>query len=191
MKKLLTALPGSRPSFRGWQTFWVCALLMGAIALTGCSKGESAPFSSETGQFTINAPETFQETQQSVETPIGTIDIHTFTAEKRKSAYVVAYSDYPPQVVTLSDPQLLLDSSRDGALRNLKGNLVKEEKIELNGNPGRSLIINATTETGEPATINARLYLVKNRLYQVLVVIPEKNADLSKTQAFLDSFTLQ
>ena len=167
-------------------------LLIGMLAIAGCnaSSVKLAPFASEAGKFSISAPTDLEESQQSVQTPVGPIDIHTFTAETKESAFVVAYSDYPAAIVTESDPQMLLDSSRDGAISNLRGTLVQEEKIELESHPGRSLLINATTETGEPAVIDARIYLVNNRLYQILVVTPEKDTDPIKAAEFLNSFTL-
>lgn len=169
-------------------------LLVGALMLTACnSDNPPAPetFASETGEFSIAAPAAFEETQQSVETPVGPVDIYTFTAETDDTAYVVAYSDYPTEIIEQTDPQVLLDSSRDGAVTNLGGTLVSEEVIDLEGNPGRSLVINATANEDQAATINSRIYLVDNRLYQVLVVAPEGESTPEASETFLDSFDLQ
>lgn len=169
-------------------------LLIGALMLTACNGGSQPTveaFASEAGQFSIAAPAPFEETQQSVETPVGPVEIHTFTAEAEDTAYVVAYSDYPPEIVDQTDPQVLLDSSRDGAVNNLGGTLVNEEVIDLEGNPGRSLEISATANQGQMATINSRIYLVDNRLYQVLVVAPEGQSTPEASETFLDSFDLE
>ncbi|MEO0987458.1 MAG: hypothetical protein AAFY20_18195 [Cyanobacteria bacterium J06639_14] len=172
----------------------ICRLLLiSTLLVTACSgsKVSLEDFSSEAGQFSISVPGAFQETQESVETPVGPINIHTFTAEAQNSAYVVAYSDYPTEIVEQSDPQMLLDSSRDGALGNLNGTIVSEEAIALDGNPGRSLVIDTVDPTGDEATIKSRIYLVNNRLYQILVVSPKDQAQEAKFDAFLESFTLQ
>jgi len=172
----------------------LCQLfLMGALMLTACESNQVATesFSSEMGQFSIETPAPFEETQQSVETPVGAVEIHTFTAETEDTAYVVAYSDYPPEIVNQTDPQVLLDSSRDGAVSNLGGTVVSEEVIDLEGNPGRSLVINTEANQDQAATINSRIYLVDNRLYQILVVAPDNSADAEVSQSFLDSFDLQ
>jgi hypothetical protein len=168
-------------------------LLMGTLLVSACNAKTVTleEFSSEAGNFSISTPKTMEETQQSVQTPVGPINIYTFTAESNDSAYVVAYSDYPPEIVAQSDPEMLLDSSRDGALNNLGGTLVSEEVIDLDGNPGRSLVIDTATETGDKATINSRIYLVNNRLYQILVVTPESKAEKVDSAAFLESFSLQ
>ncbi|MBE7385347.1 MAG: hypothetical protein F6J95_028600 [Leptolyngbya sp. SIO1E4] len=168
-------------------------LLMSTLLVSACNANTLTfeEFASEAGQFSIAAPSPMEETQQSVPTPVGPIDIYTFTAEEENSAYVVAYSDYPAEVVEQSDPESLLDSSRDGALGNLNGTLLSEDPIDIDGNPGRSLVIDAITETGEAATINSRIYLVNNRLYQILVVMPKGQEATADAATFLESFTLQ
>lgn len=159
---------------------------------TACNTAapEIQEFTSETGGFAISTPVTLSEASQSVETQVGNIDIYTFTAEEPEAAYVVAYSDYPSEIVAQSDPTAMLDGSRDGAVNNVGGTLISENPVELAGNPGRALVIDTQTETGAAATVNARLYLVDNRLYQVLVVVPKDQEGKVDVQGFLDSFTL-
>lgn len=147
-------------------------------------------FSSEAGQFSISTPAPLEETQQSVDTPVGPINIHTFTAEQDDAAYVVAYSDYPAAMVEQTNPDELLDSSRDGAIANLGGTLIDEETIDIEGNPGRSLIIGTDVNDNQAATINSRIYLVDNRLYQILVVSPDDNDIEETSETFLESFSL-
>ncbi|MDB9524500.1 hypothetical protein PN498_00745 [Oscillatoria sp. CS-180] len=165
---------------------------MTALLVTACNQDQAITedFSSEAGQFSISTPAPLEETQQSVDTPVGPIEIYTFTAEQDDAAYVVAYSDYPPEIVEQTDPDQLLDSSRDGAINNLGGTLVSEEAIDLEGNPGRSLVISTDVNAGEPAVIDSRIYLVENRLYQILVVMPEDDNDDAASTNFLESFSL-
>lgn len=159
------------------------------LAACGSAQVTTESFVSEAGQFTIETPAPFEETQQSVETPVGPVEIRTFTAETEETAYVVAYSDYPPEMVNQTAPEELLDSSRDGAVNNLGGTLVSEEVIDLQGNPGRSLVIN-TEGQNQAATINSRIYLVDNRLYQILVVTPQGGEAAAAADQFLNSFDL-
>lgn len=169
------------------------SLLVGVVLIsTACDRNQLSMevFSSEVGQFTIATPAPFEETQQSVETPVGPVEIYTYTAETEQSAYVVAFSDYPQPMVEQSEPEMLLNSSRDGAINNLGGTLVSEEAISIEGYPGRSLVISADTANNEATIINSRLYLVNNRLYQILVVSPENQEGKKVVQTFLESFEL-
>jgi len=168
-------------------------LLIGTLMLTACESAQVATesFASEAGQFTIETPAPFEETQQSVETPVGPIEIRTFSAETEETAYVVAYSDYPSEIVDQTPPEELLDSSRDGAISSLGGTLVSEEEIEIEGNPGRSLVISTDANQNQAATINSRIFLVDNRLYQVLVVAPDGVENTAVADQFLNSFDLQ
>lgn len=152
---------------------------------------ELEEFSPESGGFTVMAPTPMTENSQQVETAVGPIEVYTFAAQRQDAAYIVAYSDYPAEIVAQNDPATMLDGSRDGALRNVGGTLVSEESIELNGNPGRAVTISTTVgESQREAVVNARLFLVDNRLYQLLVVQPAA-ADPDSAQSFLESFSLQ
>jgi hypothetical protein len=174
-----------KPFFRPF----LLSLLLVAACNTAAPKIEE--FTSEAGDFTIQAPIALTENSQSVETAVGPVEIHTFTAEDRNAAYVVAYSDYPAEMVSQSDPDALLSGSRDGAVQNVGGTLISEDKIEMDGNPGLELVIDAQTETGEEATVNARLFLFENRLYQVLVVVPKGEAESVDVDGFFESFKVQ
>lgn len=167
--------------------------LLSLLLVAACNTAASEPeeFSSEGGNFTVQTPIELEESSQSVETAVGPIEIHTFTAEDRNAAYVVAYSDYPAEMVAQTEPEELLDGSRDGAVQNVGGTLISEDTIDLNGNPGRALVIDATTETGEEATVNANLYLFENRLYQVLVVVPKGEEGNVDVESFLSSFSVE
>ena len=79
-----------------------------------------------------------------------------------------------------------LDQARDGAIASVGGKKRSEEKIKLKGHPGREIVIEKDSEV----VVRMRIYLVKNRLYQVMVlgngpVFPAKDAGF-----FLDSFRL-
>lgn len=161
------------------------------VAACNTAAPELEEFASEGGNFTIQTPITLAEDSQSVDTAVGPIEIHTFTAEDRNAAYVVAYSDYPAEMVDQTDPDTLLNGSRDGAVENVGGTLISEDTIDLNGNPGRALVIDAETGDGEEATVNANLYLFENRLYQVLVVVPKGEEDKVDVEGFLSSFSVE
>jgi hypothetical protein len=166
----------------------LCTLLL--IAACNGSAPQLQEFSSESGGFVVSTPNALEENVESVDTAVGAIDIHTFTATHDRTVYVVAYSDYPAEIISQSDPQQVLNGSRDGAVQNVGGTLVSETAIDLEGNPGKALVINTTSDAGNMATVNAHLYLVENRLYQILVVVPQGAEKSAEVDTFLNSFSL-
>ena len=73
---------------------------------------------------------------------------------------------------------------------NAHGKLTSETNITLAGHPGREVVIEATGEDRPPVTIKDRLFMVKNRLYQVTVVAPRARAGDKAVDDFLQSFKL-
>lgn len=174
---------------------WLTALLVLALAISACDKKDDAPsndkgkdstsatkdggsssdasegkkLASEAGRFSVQFPGGFpdaKESSQNVSTKIGDLTMYTYLTEMDSAACMVAYSDYPDKAFEGADIDALLDSARNGALNNVKGTMESEEKIELNGHPGRSVIF---TGNSGGTTIHGRFdyYLIKPRLYQV------------------------
>jgi len=147
-------------------------------------------FVSEAGRFSVVTPLTLNETSQTVDTKAGKILLYLFGGEQGDIACFVAYADYPETYVQSNDPETLLDGGRDGAVRNVKGTLVKEIKIKLDGYPGRELLVNGTTADGKDFTVKQRMFLVKNRLYQVITVTPKGDTSRPELDEFLNSLKL-
>lgn len=173
---------------------WVSALciLVVACASTG-GTGKAAPpvFTSPAGRFTIAAPADFVETQQTLESPSGTILFYIYTAQQGDAAFMASYCDYPEEIVgAWPDPQKGLDAVRDGALANINGRLVLENVVSLAGHPGREIVADAVLEDGSSITVKARFFMVGNRLYQVMVLAPKGEVAGSVMDSYLQSLTL-
>ncbi len=160
-----------------------------AVWLAGCTAKPQA-FKSQAGRFAVMAPQPLQESTQAVTTQAGKIDLYLFSTQQDNIGYFVSYCDYPPDIMEKSDPERMLDGSRDGALSNAKGKLIDETKIALEGHPGRELAMETKDESGRRAVIKGRMFMVKNRLYQVMVVAPRSRADEKELDQFIQSFKL-
>jgi hypothetical protein len=149
---------------------------------------QSKEFTSQAGSFSVMAPAPLTEEVRSSDLPqVGKISIHIFTATKGNKAYVVSYVDFPEQLQV--DPEQRLDASSQGAAANLNGKLVVQSKISLGGNPGREIVVDAN-RNGRDATLKARIYVVHNRLYQVMVVAPKGEVSNDEIMKYLESFKL-
>lgn len=161
-----------------------------AFCLASCSGPALKEFKSEAGRFSVMTPVELQEEAKTLETEAGKIDLHLFAAQEDNIAYVIAYSDYPPENAPPDYAEKMLDGARNGAVGNTLGKLVSETKISLSGYPGRELLIETRGEDRPPSIIKGRLFMVKNRLYQVTVVAPWGKAGDKIIDDFLQSFKL-
>ncbi|MBN1431094.1 MAG: hypothetical protein JXB07_22180 [Anaerolineae bacterium] len=158
-------------------------LLAVAMTIFGCQLSATPPteFVSDEGKFSVLMPGT--PTEETQTTTDGT-DIHMFSVEDWGDAYLVGYSDFPQDIIEGTDAEMLLDFARDGAAGD--GTILSETSITINGYPGRALEIDSSDDD---IVLYANIYLVDNRLYQVIVTSGDGTRS-AKVSEFLDSFKL-
>jgi hypothetical protein len=171
--------------------------LAGAGAAMATATAETPPgerawkdFISPDGRFTVQFPGTPKQASQTQTTKLGPLDAKVFLLELPDGLYAVWYVDYPREALARNRPDELLDGARDGAVANVKGKLAGETKITQNGFPGRELRIEVTTRKGVAAA-TVRLYFVKERLYQAIVVMDKAREAQTEIRKFLDSFRFE
>ena len=143
-------------------------------------------FRCDDGRFSVLLPGKPERQNQSLDTPLGKIDLVTYMAGSRKAGCAVAYADYPEQHINSTDPQKLLDGSRDGAITNVGGQLISETRIDFHGKPAREILI----EVPNKAFINLRLFLIGPRLYQLMFIAPNNQGYEQDISKFFESFTV-
>jgi hypothetical protein len=166
-------------------------LFLAAPLLAACSSKASKDVRSETSVFSVIAPATLVEQNQSIDTSSGKIDAHTYSVDINNITYVVAYTDFRDDVISHSTPEKMLNAARDSMITSIDGTLTLESAITLGEYPGRELMIAVQMADGNKGTLKAHVYLVKSRLFQVMVMsyqTDESNASIAK---FFDSFKLK
>ena len=166
------------------------ALLLGMmLALAGCESSQWKDFHSKEGGFSVSMPGTPVEKRQAYHTQAGPVEAHFFTVEADRGSlvYMVVYGDYPEALMVADDGEMLLDAARDGAVGNIQGTLLGERSVSMGGHPGRELQV--LSSDGRLA-LQMRIYLVKNRQYQVVAVMPKEARSTADRDRFLDSFRL-
>jgi hypothetical protein len=164
-------------------------LLVAGALLAGCGETTWSEYSSAEGAFSVLMPGTPTEQTQAQDTEMGTIDVHSFTFEEGDVAYLVGYNVFPAAVIGAASSDSMLDGARDGQVNAVKGTLVNEQKITLGAYPGRELEIQIEDSDGT-LSLRSRTFLVRDRLYQVMVVGPKGQSTSPDTTKFLDSFKL-
>jgi hypothetical protein len=142
--------------------------------------------SPEGGGFSISMPGTPKPMQQSVNTAAATIKVYVNLLDLGSTAYTVMYSDYPADVIAQSNPQTMFNNARDNMLKNQSGKLLNERAISLNGHPGKELKVSLPNNI----IMIARMYLVKQRLYQAIAGTSPDRQSSPDINRFLDSMKL-
>ena len=143
-------------------------------------------FRSDEGRFTVLMPGKPKAQNQVLDTPVGKVDMVMFTAGSNKAGCVVAYADYPAQLINTTDPQKTLDGARDGAVKNVNGRLVSETSIYFHGLPARDVRI----EIPGKAFVTGRFILASPRFYELLFIAPTDTGREQDISKFFNSFTI-
>jgi hypothetical protein len=173
----------------------ICFSLFAILAASGCggtpqgqtpSAVQKADFTSDDGKFAAAFPGLPKLKPEIVAGKT----IKTYLFEYPAGAYAVAYADAGFGDAELQQPgfvEHLLDSARDGCLAKVQGKLVSEQKITLDGNPGREIKLELPEQKG---LMRDRVYLARARLYQVMVVGKPWFVNSADADQFLNSFKL-
>ncbi len=148
-------------------------------------------YQSQAGRYSILMPDKPKEQTQSVNSAAGTLEMYIVSVENQSGAYLVAYVDYPADLIRSGQENDILDGAVQGGVANVNGKLTRQQDFPLDTIPGREAEFDAPAQGAQPAThIKSRYFLVNNRLYQVMVVAPQRQGLPDAAQKFFDSFKL-
>lgn len=162
------------------------------VATLGVDAQEWVNYKSEELAFIAEFPNQPKYSVQDVETDVGTLDVHMLLYSPDSGDENVVYSiirtDYPKsqfENATEEYNDSALGGAVEGAITSVNGELLFDNKIKLNGYPGRNVKIKID---GGFIYINA--YLVENKMFitQIVCLTPnDKNKSITR---FFQSFDL-
>ena len=106
--------------------------------------------------------------------------LHSFNVTVGRATYVASYSDYLPGKL---DPATALTANRDKFLKSLQATLVSNREITMDGHTG----IEFTSET-PAANVKSQLFLIGNRMYQIVTFVFRDVDETTNVNRFFDSF---
>ncbi len=142
------------------------------------------PYHSAEGRFSILFPGKPERKLQKENTQIGKLEFVIYQAGSKEIGFIVGYVDYPQKMFENVDIEKMLDGARDGAVRNVNGELESEKALDFHGHPAREFEI----KVPEEATVKSRIILIGNRLYQVMAVSESKSVLKKNCPKFFASF---
>jgi hypothetical protein len=144
-------------------------------------------FTSDEGRFTVQMPGTPAKQSQEM---IGTT-MNLFSVEGPELMYGIGYADLPiPGIERESAAQIdkRLNGAVQGSVNNIQGKLTRQGNITLIGKyPGKEYEADLPQGRG---IIRSRVYIVKQRLYMLMVAGKPNLVKSDDTKKFFGSFQL-
>jgi hypothetical protein len=108
--------------------------------------------------------------------------LHSFNVTVGRATYIASYSDYLPGKL---DPVTALTANRDKFNQSLQGKIISSHQITIDGQIG----IEFTTETSA-ANVKSQLFLIGNRMFQIVVFVFRDANETENVNRFFESFRL-
>ncbi len=174
-------------------TIWVLIMSFGVVGIA-CHSARPVEVKSAEGRFSVWFPPGFQPPKYEMKalTEDGQpLPLHTVAVESQESVCLVAYSDYPPQLFDLMDPQSVMESVLNGAIGQLDGVVERQEALVIQGLPASSVLFSAT-KAGQKIYGRYVYIVARPRLYQIACVSGNR-AEIEKPaiNQFFQSFKPQ
>jgi hypothetical protein len=178
--------PQTGAGFMNLKPIWVLVIV--PLLLAGDKKLKWKEFQSPEKGFSALLPGEPEIEKKSVKKPQGEAFMTMFTVKVRQDfGYSVMVSEYPPGLLRPDLTDKILDGQRNEWIRTLEGKLLTEKKITLDDKfPGRALQL----ESERIGFSQMRVYLVKDRIYLLMVLGPKELATSKESADFLASFKL-
>lgn len=167
------------------------ALAVAVVLLAACAKSEWHELAVRDAGFSVLMRGEPVYTKREIELPAGKIVAHLYLSEQPESVVAIGYTDYPLSLVLGSPPEQLFSGVRDTWLRRLHGTLTRSDRpLKIDGkHPGIEFSADGEIEN-TAAFVRARLYLVDQRLYQVVILGKTAAVPSRVVNRYLDSFKL-
>lgn len=162
-----------------------------ALALAACTRsGEWTELAVDEGGFAVLMRPQPRYAKQPVETPAGRTIAHLYSSDRPDAFFAVGYSDYPLAAVVGTPPQDLFAGVRDTWVRRVEGKVVTSSPVTLEGKyPGLEFTAEGRVKDAA-AFLQARVYLVDQRLYQVVALARKGEISQGVVNRFLNSFRI-
>lgn len=163
-------------------------LALCALVMASCSRSEWQTLEVSEGGFSVLMRPQPNFMKMPVDTPAGRAMAHLYSSDRPDAYFAVGYTDYPLAAMVGTPPDELFAGIRDTWVRRIDGKLGISSPVRLNRQyPG--LEFTAVGRVKDADTfLHARVYLVDQRLYQVVAMGRKGEISQGVVNRFLDSF---
>lgn len=139
-------------------------------------------FVSEEGNFAVLMPGT-PLPQPPIDS--GGIEVHNYTYSQKELGYLISYNILPSKLLKQVSTKETLDFTVRGLLGRANGKLISSSDIKLDDYPGKKVKIE-----GNNLFFYGQIFVVKQRVYYVMVLSKMDPSSLKESETFLSSFKL-
>jgi hypothetical protein len=170
---------------------WRCiALVVAALLLAACTRSEWQELAISEGGFSVLMRGQARYARQQLETPAGKTFAHLYSSDRPDAFFAVGYSDYPIAHVMGTPAEEIFAGVRDTWVKRLDGKLSLNSPVRLAGRyPGIEFAADGKVK-GAETFLQGRLYLVDQRLYQVIALGRKGEISQGVLNRYLASFRL-
>lgn len=193
------------------QKYWLLGILLGCMQFsvsaqvlrdtflpTSAEDWRVTPwkeYKSLEGKFQVLTPGDFDKAVDTVKTDLGKLAYHILVYNNtQKNAenlfYMITFCDYPAGTIHSDSTDLLKDffaASIDQAANSVKGEVMYQSDVSLQGFPGKIWRINYLRDQ---AVIKTKAFMVRNRFYTIQTVTLKDMAINAASDRFFDSFLI-
>jgi len=144
-------------------------------------------FTSDRGGYSVAIPDENKSETQSLKMPFGELTVYTQYARDRSLGleFAASYCECPILLATKAYDDLF-ESMITSCVKETKGALINSKKIEFKNNPGRE----CTIKTSRNIRVIMKIYVVKDKVYQLFAYCHTADSGNKKIRDFFDSFNL-
>ena len=163
----------------------VVALLLGGLSCP--AKGPWRDSFPPDSSFSVSLPKRPKVESRIQSAEFGEVTTLTLSVTVGDTWFRAGYTEYPDSIVRQHDPDYLLGGAAKSVAERGGGVVQTERTVDITGWPGRELTILTLRGT---IAITARVFLVRNRIYQLVVAVPSDATADRAIDRFLRSFQL-
>lgn len=118
------------------------------------------------------------------------VTLNTVMTPDEKHTFIFAWHDHYEPVKSQAQRKTILEGAVEGAVTRLMGDLDTVEPIRIQRFPGLAFTVR-TVQQGKKLRVDQRIYLVRDRLYQLNVVGYDDSFDEEAAKRFFESFKFE
>ena len=164
--------------------------LLALVAAAACGGGsEWRELTSNDAGFTVLMRGEPHYIKHEIDTPAGKMYAFLYSSERPESYFAVGYADYPLALVVGAPPEKVFAGVRDTWVKRIGGRLVSSDSTrKLDGTyPGMEFVAEGRMNDAD-TFVQGRLYLVDQRLYQLVAMGRKNEVPQGTINRFMDSF---